>query len=129
MFNVAVYGSTMLELGIMKVLHTKKILMTHENISDDTDIIRKPMDIQTELIFSRDSVGEIRCSPLERSVYIHRPEKYKKMVHINNFRFIRQACCHCYFSLKSCMQREAGKPRWSTVIDLLLESDHFDVTR
>ncbi|XP_025261766.1 uncharacterized protein LOC112637083 isoform X2 [Camponotus floridanus] len=73
MFNVAVYGSTMLELGIMKVLHTKKILMTHENISDDTDIIRKPMDIQTELIFSRDSVGEIRCSPLERSVYIHRP--------------------------------------------------------
>lgn len=40
--------------------------MTHENISDDTDIIRKPMDIQTELISSRDSVGEIRCSPLER---------------------------------------------------------------
>lgn len=36
---------------------------------------------------------------------------------------------HCYVSVRSRMQREAGKPRWSAVIDLLLESDHFDVTR
>lgn len=59
-------------------ISAKKIVMTHENISDDTDIIRKSMDIQTELISSRDSVGEIRCSPLERSVYIHRPVSSNK---------------------------------------------------
>lgn len=53
--------------------------MTHENICDDTDITKKHMEhIQTELISSRDSVGEIRCSPLERSVYIHRPVSSNK---------------------------------------------------
>ncbi|KAL6435105.1 hypothetical protein ACFW04_005302 [Cataglyphis niger] len=108
--RVTVYGSAMMGLG-----KPERPLMTHENICGDAGIIRKHGHI--------DRINFLGHERLDRATAWAKLDK-------DDFRFsMTSLLCHYYVSVRSRMQREAGKPRWSAVIDLLLESDHFDVTR